>query len=374
MTAGLRGEYDVVIVGAGPAGIAAAIQLRRGGMSPVVLEKASGPRDKPCGGAVSPRAVNLYGKLGLPAEYFEKTGRRENRGNIEGFGRLLKGCSRREQFGYFIERRELDWDFQQAAVNNGQAEIFYGTRLTGLTFTGRGIRAVVEKANTKQAVLCRYLIAADGAASLVRSKLFGPGIRDHDIILTAGAVIAHPGCDLPYVRFHEDHLPTYSWIFPYRDGNVNIGIGIYRSVYRKKKADPEIFGDLICRMNQNFSGIGLKRWFINTNPLQFRKRKNRVFLVGDAGGYVDPLTGEGIYYALRSGLSIGRVIPLIDRYGGLCCSLYDLLMFPSLLRLIVSKAVQLILFYFPGAGAAIFAACARNKFLNGMFFRYFSNG
>ena len=373
MATDFKNTEKIIIIGAGPAGVAAAIQLSREGIKSVLIEKEKGMRNKPCGGAVSPRAITMYKLLGMPGNYFEKNGRRENQARIEGFGKVLNGFSHNKTYGFMMDRRILDWDFQQLAKQSKDVEILYGLKVVDVTLEGKRVRVKIKTKAKITNVFCKYLIAADGAGSIVRIKIFGAKIRDHDMVLTSGTFIDNNRIQRSYIRFHEDYLPTYSWKFPHKGDRTNMGIGIYKNVYKKKLGDVSLFSSLLSRMDPSFSKKKLERWFINTNPFQKKQYRRRIFLIGDAGGYVDAFTGEGILYALRSGISIAKTIAAMEKYGSQQYVVHPIYMFPTFVRLVKSKVLQLLFYHFGFTARVTFYLCARFRRINNLFSKYFSN-
>jgi geranylgeranyl reductase family protein len=360
-------EYEVIIVGGGPAGIAAAIELRRRKIPCAVLEKAAGRRVKHCGGAVSPSAAKVYGDLGLPEEYFHKMGRAADRGWIHGFGVGLLGRIPGGKPGFFVEREELDWKFQQAARTAHGVVLLYGVGVTSVEIERGAVRVSARRDGQAITFSSRFLIGADGSASIVRARLARSRIAGHNLILTSSSILPAGDVHDPAIRFHEDRMPTYSWIFPYSGERVNVGVGVYASLGREARHSKGV-EELIDTPDT----APLSRWIINTNPLQRRSFKGRVLLAGDAGGFVDALTGEGIGFALKSGIAAARAIRM-RRFGLPAGLAYFMLVFPLLPRLLLSKVLQLLTCRFPGIAGGFLQLCNRNRFARWALFRYFAN-
>jgi geranylgeranyl reductase family protein len=367
-----REFYEVIVVGGGPAGIAAAIRMKQLGIACLVLEKSEGPRVKQCGGAISPYAVRIYSKLGLSEEYFQTHGFATNNGWIHAFGIQLHGYTTDGKRGFLVERRQLDWDFQQHAISQHSVRIEYGAEVFGIQLKYDSVQAEVRKNDHKKTYLCSFLIAADGAASVIRTRLSGRKIRPRDMILTSSGVLESEAQYLPVIRFHEDHMPSYSWIFPYTKGRVNVGIGIYADVYGNARNWASVEA-LIGRMQPPDYQGKLSKWIINTNALENRVFGRRVFLAGDAGGFADAFTGEGISFALRSGIAAANTIARMKQFGSVCSACYLFSLFPVIARLLISKGLQRFLTLFPEAVKFILKWCEKYGVLRRLIFRYFSN-
>jgi geranylgeranyl reductase family protein len=363
---------EAIVVGAGPAGVAAAIRLSQLGIACLVLEKAEGPRVKHCGGGVSPYAVSIYSKLGFPEEYFQANGYASSDGWIHAFGHKLLGHTVNGKRGFILERRQLDWDFQQHAISRHSVRIEYGATVCGIRINHDHVQTEVRKNNHLKHYSCRFLIAADGAASIIRTRLSGRKLRPTDMILTSSGVLESDKEYFPSIRFHEDHLPTYSWIFPYTKGRVNVGIGMYADVYRKI-GDWAHVEALIGRMQISGYQGKLSRWIINTSALENRVFSHRVFLAGDAGGFADAFTGEGISFALRSGVAAADTVSRTKRFGPIFSACYFFSMFPIIARLLISKGLQFFLTRSPATTKSILKWCIKIRALRRLVFRYFSN-
>jgi geranylgeranyl reductase family protein len=364
--------HEVIIVGAGPARIAAAIRISQLGIPCLVLEKSEGLRVKQCGGAISPHEVRIYAKLGFSEQYFLKHGYATNNGWIHAFGIELLGQTMDGKRGFLVERRQLDWDFQQLAVSQHSVRIEYGAEVIGIQLNDDSVQTEARKNNHKESYSCRFMIAADGAASIIRTRLSGRKIRPGNMILTSSGVFESDAEYLPAIRFHEDHMPTYSWVFPYTKGRVNVGIGMYADVYGKVR-NWEGVEALIGRMQHPDCKGKLSKWIINTNALENRVFGRRVFLAGDAGGFADALTGEGISFALCSGIAAADTIARMKCFGAIFSVCYLLSMFPVITRLLISKGLQRYLTRFPAAAKFILKRCEKSGALRRLVFRYFSN-
>ena len=350
------------------------MELARRGLQSLVLEKARGRREKSCGGGVTPRAARLFERFGLSTGYFDSQGKSGNYGSLEGFGHILNEDPERRNTGYIIEREQLDWDFQKLAMERYGVKIAYDTRLLDLERKDGALWLKVLSGGIERRLECDYVIAADGAASVVRKRLFKTLPSDRDLILTAQALVENYAQDNPHILFHEDYFPAYSWIFPGRDGKANVGIGIYKHIYDRKKADAGVFNRLLARMDPAFADLALRRWLIYSNPFQKGQFEKRVFLVGDAGGYVDPLTGEGLSFALTTGRAMGRTLALMVRCHPLAYPVLHGFLLPDYLRLLLSRGIRSGMVGQVGLARAAFGFTSRSKWARKALFWYFTNG
>jgi geranylgeranyl reductase family protein len=285
-----RDYFSVIVVGAGPAGATAAYELARRGIDVLILERAKLPRYKLCGGGVTWRAVKQ-----LPFDIspvVHKTLRQVT---------LLKDGSPKVTLQYdkplvcMTMRDELDWFLTSRARDQG-AKLIDGESVTQITESEQGFQIETHS----NSFHCQVVVGADGAHSKVAHAL---GLRRQPVLgLGLEAEILIPAeqmglwQDSLYVDFGRLRR-GYGWIFPKRDhlsiGAAAEGISYHelRNYYDRFVAEklgteqtcPRPLGHFLPLRKRNM-------------PLQ----SGRALLVGDAAGLVDPLTGEGIFYAIRS--------------------------------------------------------------------------
>lgn len=290
----MNDEWDVAVVGAGPAGLAAAAAAARAGARTVVLERAVHPRYKTCGGGlIGTSLAALDPDLPLPvrehvdAATFTLNGKREftRRGDV-----LLA----------MVLREEFDDVLRQAAVEAGAA-----VRQQSL------VRLVGEEAGAAYARLAdgtelraRTLVGADGSAG-VTARYVGVEFSQVDLGLEVEVAAPAPVQKEWSGRVLIDWGPipsSYGWVFPKAD-RLTVGVIAPRGNSEQTKKYLRSFIDRL--------GIGsfpflydsghLTRCRARPSPL----RRGRVLVAGDAGGLLEPWTREGISFALRSGSAAG---------------------------------------------------------------------
>lgn len=286
-------RFDVVVVGAGPAGSSAAYDLASAGVRVALLDRFHFPRAKACGGALTAKAVMAIRFSIAPvvrAVVRDFGAGRE----LERFA-VFEGSS---SIGVTTVRSELDAFLLEKSIEAG-AQFF---RVSGLRSLREGDgECVLETEGEKFS--CRFLIGADGANSTVRRLCRGfEGIRQGFAI---EAKVDSEGDQAP--RFDFDFGVAsrgYGWMFPKGD-HYNVGLYTYDAAlmvsvpqlvsYVKRKIGYRKLREVIGHP------VGLGGW-------DFVPRGNRVFLVGDAAGLCEPILGEGIYYAVRSGQMAAKAI------------------------------------------------------------------
>lgn len=305
-------KADVVVVGAGPAGSAAAAWAARAGRDVLVVDAAEFPRDKSCGDGLTPRAVAELERLGMGP--WLDTRIRHHGLRMSGFGADVEVRWPGPSFpstGSAVPRTELDDRIRSVAADDG-AKMRLGTKAVGVNYDSRG-RVESVLLDDGATVGCDHLIVADGARSTLgrvlgrewhKETVYGTAIRGY---------IATPRSDEPWITSHLELrspegqvLPGYGWIFPLGNGEVNIGVGALATAKRPAHAalrpllsyytqlrreewgfsgEPRAALSALLPMGGAVSGVAGPNWM----------------LVGDAAACINPLNGEGIDYGLETG-------------------------------------------------------------------------
>ena len=308
---------DVLVVGAGPAGTAAAIELRKSDRSVMVIDKAIFPRDKCCGDGLTTLALRELETLGLDPDDVE--------GWFDVGSAWLRSPSGREVevplptsgiYAAVAPRRDLDDALVRLALGRG-ADVRQGHAFSSIdTGSADHIDVNVEDLGT---VRTRYVIAADGMWSPVR-KAVGATIADyrgewHAFRQYAGNVTG-PAAERLIVWFEKDLLPGYAWSFPLPGNRANIGFGVLRDGSRRIQDMADLWRDLLARphvADALGSGFELEgrhtAWPIPARVDEVPLSHGRVLFVGDAAAATDVMTGEGIGQALLTGrLAVQAII------------------------------------------------------------------
>jgi len=278
-------RFDAIVVGAGPAGSATAIRLARGGAKVLLADRARFPRDKPCGGGLTGRAVReLPVDVSPVVEDVVRT--------FEFRLRYRKRFERRSVAPLVLmtQRRRLDAFLVEQAAAAG-ADFRDGVTVEGLTMGPDGAALAVGG----RQVHGRVLVGADGVnGGVARSAGLGGGIL-YGIALEGNGPLRHEQRERATVEVGV--VPGgYGWVFP-KDGHANYGVGGWAAEGPRLR---EHLRRLCFAHGVDMSGLtdlhGRRLPIRRTNAA----RRGPVLLVGDAAGLVDPLSGDGIYEALVS--------------------------------------------------------------------------
>ncbi len=327
---------DVLVVGAGPAGSAAAAWAARAGLDVVLADAATFPRDKACGDGLTPRAIAELDELGLGAWI---DGHGTNRGlRAAGFGQELMlpwpGGSL-PSHGSAVPRMELDARIREVALKDGAVPV-EGAQAVDVVRDGARVSGVVFDGG--QVVSCRRLVVADGARSTLGRVLGREWHRDTAYGVAARGYIRSGRSDDEWISSHlelrgenNEVLAGYGWVFPLSDGEVNIGVGTLATAKRPaqirlrsliehyadaRREDWQLDGPVrlpssaLLPMGGAVSNVAGANWA----------------LIGDAAGCVNPLNGEGIDYGLETGRLLVEMMQERGAHGQLGSA------WPALLR------------------------------------------
>jgi geranylgeranyl reductase family protein len=316
-----REQTDVLVVGAGPAGSAAAAWLARHGVEVLLTDAAVFPRDKTCGDGLTPRAIGELERLGLGDWLRAHT---VNHGlRAHGFGQTLLlpwPGGTLPGWGSAVARTELDDHLRTAAIKAG-ARAIDGVRAVDVRREGGRVSTVVfSRGEETLEVDCRRLVVADGVRSPLGKLLGREWHRDTVYGVAGRSYVTSTMSDDPWISSHlelrgeqGEVLSGYGWIFPLGTGEVNLGVGTLATAKRpadlKVRALMASYADLqrqpfglgdelraptsaLLPMGGAVSGVAGPNWA----------------LVGDAAACVNPLNGEGIDYGLEGGRLVAELV------------------------------------------------------------------
>jgi geranylgeranyl reductase family protein len=301
-------DADVIVAGAGPAGAIAARRLARGGLRVLIVERYALPRQKPCGGGISTRVLSRFPFLGaaldriptLPVSnlYLEGPSGQVFRMRSDGPAVIL------------IRRIEFDHLLVSLAVEAG-AHVLAPAAVAQAVQSDDHVMLTLRDGRQLTAPM---VVAADGVNSVIARRLgLNPGWPKGHLALdmmeetpTTSLSAAEPETLAVFYGYRGAH--GYAYIFP-KQGHVNVGIGYLLSYFQDQVEEPpydlhkRFVGDL--RERRMMDGESRRDHFTPFlipigGPLR-RTVDRRVLLAGDAGGFVNGFSAEGIYYAMVTG-------------------------------------------------------------------------
>ncbi len=311
--------YDVVVVGGGPAGSVMAWALARHGVQVLLLDRAKFPRNKVCGDFVEPRGLRILNRIGCLAA-LEKNNplpitqvaifvesQCKYRGAIPFYGQHIE----LPPHGYIIPRDELDHELLQHAEQAG-ARVRDGSAVRNVKLSDKGVEIEVVRGSRLSTYHAELIVGADGVNSVV-AKSVGLLEADPRYIAVAqrayGEGLSGSTGEVSFL-FDRELFPGYGWLFPIAGGRANIGVGILSEARTRFEISvPRLFEGLIEKLRRDHplcSDLRVPRspigGIVKTYGAIGKNYFDRGILIGDAGCFVDPMTGEGITPAMESAL------------------------------------------------------------------------
>lgn len=304
----MGGRYDVVVVGGGPAGSAAALRVRqlRPGARVLLLDRADFPRDKSCGDGIAAHGIDELTEIGvgdLVADH-----RPVDRLKITSpGGATVDARTRRPSF--VVPRSVFDARLVAAARDRGVEVRRHKVR----ALDQRAGRVVLDP-GTPREVEARVVVGADGAGSVVRRLVGAAATPDRHLAVAVRGYADVPAGDdhAQVITMQATGWPAYVWSFPIGDGRANVGFGMLLPTLRTAARAGEggggrrVLHGRLAELLPDRPARDLLAHHLPLSPGRPVAGVGRVLLAGDAASLVNPLTGEGIYYALASGRLAGE--------------------------------------------------------------------
>ena len=295
----MKKNYDVIIAGAGPSGALLAFDLATKGIDVLVLEKDILPRYKCCAGGVTFRAAGFLN--GTLKEVMDNVVTNVTvRCGDDGYS----GYSD-EDLIYTVKRDVFDHALIKKAEKAG-ATVLQGQKVKRI----EDKNGQVEVVTANESYHARFVAGADGAHSVVAKAIGKNNIRNHIVAINTEVIVPDHELEKWRSRIHIDVgcvSDGYAWIFPKQE-SLSVGIGCMRERATYLRRDFSRFVESLGfdKYPVSRSGGGLLPICKKNVVVQ----RDCILLLGDAAGFVDPLTGEGIYYAMKSA---GLAAPVIEK-------------------------------------------------------------
>jgi geranylgeranyl reductase family protein len=319
-------DYDLIVIGAGPAGASAAAEAAKVGLRVALIEKQRLPRHKTCGGGMPMVTGEILREFApgavveAEARYMRHTWRFED----PVFAAINPPGTDRDISLWMVQRSLFDNAVTELAVRAG-AQLRDEMTARQIEIVPEGVRIQAENSRTGKTfqATARHLIGADGANGITAKAA---GLRQNRTLAIAMEV-EHPhvwGTGHPELRQDVIHLEYgavtrgYAWVFPKGD-HLNVGAGVFRPRKTGGPGDPTVSRDLrraifgyLDMLQVPYKPEKMK-FYAHPLPIwQGRERvsdlEGRILLVGDAAGLINPLFGDGILHAIKSGQIAARCI------------------------------------------------------------------
>lgn len=299
MSVDLDVDWDVAVVGAGPAGSAAAIAAMRARPSSrvLLLDSADFPRDKVCGDGIAPHAMDVLSTLGVDIDDLTAGTQPIVRLRLQSPSGV-EASRVTSRPAHVVPRSVFDHRLVQAATRAGAVLRRHRVRTIDIAQDAVLIDGTIR---------ARIVIGADGAESVVRRSIGAPPARPGSVAIAVRGYAPldrwRPGEQL--LTMTRAHWPAYAWVFPIGDGRANVGYGELLRDLPPSRAHLE-------RRLRALLPAGIQPGSLRGHRLPLSTGRpgvayGRVLLAGDAASLINPLTGEGIYYAVLSGSLAGAV-------------------------------------------------------------------
>jgi flavin-dependent dehydrogenase len=301
------GVYSqVIVVGSGPAGCAAAYTLAKESIKVTVLEQGRPGKDKACGDALVPSEDSLLSLFGINQEHIKALGGHYyNRVDLYVNKLLIQQAVYESRTGWVIPRQIIDQEIRNITAKHTLFQ--YETRVTDIIIEPKGNPklSLMFKDGTHSQIECDAVILATGSSNRLSKKLGICGKPRKAYAITTYAEIQK--LDVLVIQLFNSYEYNYRWIFPISERVANVGVCV---LSEQPKVSLRLLGEELLR---DYNAKPLGKWRSGWGPLwsglgQYWHYPSGVISCGDAAGLINPYNGEGITAALVSGEQAGKTI------------------------------------------------------------------
>ncbi|MCG8669132.1 MAG: geranylgeranyl reductase family protein, partial [Pseudomonadales bacterium] len=328
----MTGQWDVVIVGAGPAGTAAAYDLANQGLKTLILEKKAFPRTKPCAGGLTVKAL---ARLRFPITHLIHD---QAERLALGYGTKRQAVLHSEDpICAFVVRKDFDtYCLQQAQEQGAQLRQIKG--ISGIESTTQGVQLLLDDGDSIHA---KFLIGADGAHSQVRrlTQIFSPdrtaialeGLLPREMV--SASFLDHS--ERMTLDFGAQKL-GYGWLFPKQD---HVNVGLFTFTPELSKVSKDLLAEYSIKRLGSAEFTDVHGYPIATGGEFYRQSHEHILLVGDAAGMAEPLLGEGIHNAIATGQGAAAAIIKSEMESMSAAAAYQRALLPVQKDLLLSRKI-----------------------------------
>ena len=303
-------EYDLIVIGAGPAGSAAAYFASRAGLKVLFIDQRNFPRHKICSGGLSPKSLVVLEMMGI-LEQIKRSDhpmiRKLRLGSPNGtvLEDDLPITSISHGYGYVVPRFYLDDMLRIKAVRQGAT--FRRARVNGLLWSNGNAEGIIADGCE---IRSHAIIVAGGARpipTLDSRRMWESDVPTFHVIQTHYEDPSQANSTAIEIYFEKSLVPGYFWIFPEGRGRLTVGAGVWgnsggaRDLQERYENGIRYVKEVCQRVIPASDTLKFERWIIPAHRQVNETAAPNVLLAGDAGGFANPFTGEGIYYALETG-------------------------------------------------------------------------
>lgn len=315
-------DFDVIIAGGSIAGCTTALTCSKAGFNVLVLEKESYGRHKPCGGVMPKVGIEVFQEIGLEIP-------KRIMSDPEALGLMYVPPSGRKNSGspenYKIlnfNRDKFDQWLQDSVINSDNIEVSFDSEFLSFNETQDHVKVLAKIDGQEKEFTARCLVGADGTLSKVRKKLYPNFKTEIMTVLQEHWQAKGDFEDFFYVFLDENITPTYGYVIP-KDDEIIIGTGSLATCSILAVTCLNKFKELLSR-EYLFKPMKLNRKSSAAVPFGYQLvGKGKVILAGDAAGFCNAFTGEGIRLAAESGIAAGNSIKQAQSDNGPVSEIYE---------------------------------------------------